>query len=115
MEISNLNNDLSNYINQTTKETSNQKEFEKLLDQAINKENEEEIKEACRQFESYFLNQLFNEMRKTIPESELFEASHGRKIYEDMLFQEYADEASKGTGIGLANMLYKQLSKNYIS
>ncbi|PKM52734.1 MAG: hypothetical protein CVV02_00690 [Firmicutes bacterium HGW-Firmicutes-7] len=51
-------------------------------------------------------------MRKTVPESGLLEKSEGRDIFEDMLYEEYAKDMSKGKGTGLSEMLYRQLSKN---
>ncbi|TCT14007.1 flagellar protein FlgJ [Natranaerovirga pectinivora] len=74
------------------------------------KEDNNELKEMCREFESYFIEQMFKEMRKTVPKSGLIQESHGEQIFTDMLYQEYAKEASKGQGMGLAQMLYKQLS-----
>lgn len=86
---------------------------ETAVTQQANKTNQsdEELQEACKAFESYFIEQMFKEMRETLPESELIEKSQGEEIFEDMLYQEYANVASEGEGIGLAQMLYQQLSK----
>lgn len=114
MDISSINANLGNYINTVAKDKVDEKEFETLLKEATAKQDDEVLKEACQEFEAYYLQQVFKEMRKTVPESGLFEKSAGREIYEDMLYEEYAKEMSKGTAIGLADMLYKQLSKDSI-
>lgn len=111
MDISGINNQLSQFITNSTKENIKQKNFETVINEAIKEEDKEKLKNACQEFEGYFLQQLFKEMRKTIPDSGLLEKSTGRDIYEDWLYEEYAKNISKGRGFGLAEMLYKQLSK----
>lgn len=74
------------------------------------KTNDSELEQACKQFEAYFIEQMFKEMRKSIPDSSLTEKSQGKEIFEDMLYQQYAINASKGRGVGLAKSLYEQLS-----
>ena len=113
MKVTNWNQDLTKYINQSMKETTEQNEFQSLLEEATKKQDEKELKDACKQFEAYFLQQMFNEMKKTVPENTLVDKSPGREVYEDMLNQEYAKEASKGSGVGIAQMLYEQLSKDF--
>ena len=42
----------------------------------------------------------------------LIEKSRGEEIFEEMLDDEYSKLAANGRGMGLADMLYKQLSKD---
>ena len=72
----------------------------------------EKLKRACQLFESMFLNELFKEMRKTIPKGGLFKDNNSDRIYKSMLDQEYATEMARAGGIGLGEMLFKQLSVN---
>lgn len=79
------------------------------------KVEDKELMDACKEFEAYFIKQLLSEMKKTINESDeesLFSKSQSEKIFEDMLDDEYAKNASQGQGIGIAKMLYKQMSRN---
>ena len=50
-------------------------------------------------------------MRKTVPESEMLEKSAGHDTYEDMVYDEMAKEISEAGGIGIADMMYEELSK----
>ncbi|TCK93369.1 flagellar protein FlgJ [Natranaerovirga hydrolytica] len=85
------------------------------LEQKLEREaNKDELKQVCQEFEAYFLEQMFKSMRNTVPDGGLIEKSHGEEIFEDMLYQEYAKEASKTESLGLAQMLYQQLSRNQI-
>lgn len=86
--------------------------FERILEKAVTPEDEKKIKESARQFESYFINTLFKEMRKTLPKTDLLGDSNAKDIFEDMLYEQYAEELSKGGGIGLADMMTKQMLKD---
>ena len=50
-------------------------------------------------------------MKKTVPESELLPASSGREIFQEMLDEELINNATQ-RGIGLSDVLYRQLSMN---
>lgn len=112
MNISSINPNIYNNITMNQKEKIETQSFEVALNEAKEKQDEKQLKEACQDFEQYFVNQLFKEMRNTVHNSGLIRKSQGEKIFEDMLYNEYSSEISKGEGIGISDMLYKQLSKN---
>lgn len=74
----------------------------------------EQLMEACKEFESYFLKLMYNEMDKTIDRSNsLIKESQGEKIFKDLLVEEQAKSmAFDGNGIGLARQLYDQISRD---
>ncbi len=74
--------------------------------------NPARLKKACQLFESMFLNELFKEMRKTIPRGGLIKENNSDGIYKSMLDQEYANHMAEAGGIGLGEMLFRQLSQN---
>ena len=76
--------------------------------------NPERLKKACQLFESMFINELFKEMRKTIPRGGLIKEGNRDRIYKSMLDQEYANRMAEAGGIGLGEMLFRQLSRNLI-
>ena len=71
---------------------------------------QKKLKDACRGFESMFMQMMWKEMRGTVPENALFGESHGEKIFKDMLATEMVDRMSEAGGVGLADMMYKQLT-----
>ena len=75
-------------------------------------EDPEKLMEACKEFESIFVNMMLKQMRKTVADGGLIEKSFARDIYESMQDEEMSKEISKGAGVGLAKELYKQLSRN---
>lgn len=72
---------------------------------------EHSLKKAVTEFESLFIYQMLKIMREAIPSSGFLGNSREEKIYQSMLDQEVArNMASKG-GIGLTEILLKQLTQ----
>ena len=58
-----------------------------------------------------FLSMMYKQMRATVPEGGLFgKKSNAMNIFEDMRDTELMNEVSKSGGIGIADMMYKQLA-----
>lgn len=76
-----------------------------------------ELKEACKEFESYFVEQVFDAMLKTTKifsdEDENGYASKMVDYFKDFAVQELCDKVTEGQGLGLANTLYEQMKRNY--
>lgn len=68
----------------------------------------ESVHAAAAQFESYFMQMMLRSMRQTLPQDGLFD-SQETKTFSDMFDQQIAQSISKGRGIGLADMLTKQM------
>ena len=70
--------------------------------------DDEQLMDACKQFEAYFVEQMFKEMWKTVPETEYSFQSTGTMVdlYKDNMIQEMASETG---GLGLAQTLYEQM------
>ncbi|WZL82094.1 rod-binding protein [Vallitaleaceae bacterium 9-2] len=115
MEINGIGQELSNIYGSAQKGTSVEQEFQKLLDRTVQQQtdqekNDQELKQACESFEAYYVQQLFKEMRKTVPDGGMFEKNNASEIYTQMLDEEYSKIISEGQGMGIATALYKQLS-----
>lgn len=67
------------------------------------------LKAVAEEFEALFLQQLLQQMRKTVPESELFGDRKAEKLFESLLDEEMSVEMSKAGGIGLSRIIYEQL------
>ena len=74
---------------------------------------DKEIKDASVQLEAIMLKMMFTEMWKTVPKDELFKDDNAMEIYRDMYNEEITKKAAEGGGIGLADYIYKQLTKNH--
>jgi flagellar protein FlgJ len=67
------------------------------------------LKDACKGFEAMFLGLMYKEMRKTVPKDALFGKDNAMEIYEDFRDTELAKQMADAGGIGLGDMLYRQL------
>ncbi len=76
-------------------------------------EYRQKLKDACKGFESMFIQMMWKEMRRTVPEDSLFGESNGEKIFRDMLDTEMVDRMSDAGGLGLADVMYNQLTSQY--
>lgn len=65
--------------------------------------------EKAMELESYFVKQMLSSMKNTIIKSSLGSDDFASKMYEDMLYDEYATSMTKNAGFGLADQIYMQL------
>lgn len=73
-----------------------------------NKNNE--LMEVAKEFEAILIYQMLKAMRKTVHKSDLLN-SFSLQQYESMMDEEIANEMAKHKGIGLADILFYQLSR----
>lgn len=128
--IDNLNSIYANstYTNQTTNSISN-----KLDSTDFSKATDDELMEVCKDFESYFVEQMLKSMAKMSS----VDGSNSDNIYAslfgvtedsdsgmntlssyfgDELMSSMADkvvENQSGKGLGIAQTLYEQMKRNY--
>jgi flagellar protein FlgJ len=69
-----------------------------------------ELRTACAKMESLFIHYLLKEMRATINKSGFISGGRAEEIYTSMLDSEIADDVSVRGGIGLADVLLRQLA-----
>ena len=78
---------------------------------------DDELLDACKQFEAYFLEQVFKEMEKTVDcvksEEDTDPNSNLVDFFQDSAIQELASTSTQTQGLGLAQMLYEQMKRNY--
>lgn len=101
---------LKNQGNVFSRATENKMDRLKKQAESGEYKDEKELKALAQQFEAIFVNQLMKSMRETLPKEGLLN-SFSVDMYESMFDQEVAGEMSKGRGMGLADVLYMQLSR----
>lgn len=92
--------------------------FQNTLSNIKENATEDELMQACKEFEAYFIEQMYKGMEKTIMKAEEDSSagavSQYKEVFGDMQIQEFAKQAAnQGNGIGLANQLYEQMKRNY--
>lgn len=71
---------------------------------------QEQLKKVCQDFEATFLNSLLKSMRKTVVENDLFGSSQQEGMFRDMMDSEVCNSAAKTSSMGIADMMYRQMS-----
>lgn len=75
----------------------------------------ERLHQAASQLEGVFLNMLFSEMRKTVPNQSIFgKSSQTEEVFQGMLDQQRADEMAKTGSFGIARVLENQLRESVL-
>ena len=73
-------------------------------------QEDKKLRKVCQDMEAVFLNMLMSQMRASIPADPLLGDSNAKKIIQSMLDTEMTKDMAKSGGMGLGNMLYRQLS-----
>lgn len=111
--INPIDNNIINYSANAKMQEAGEEDFQNVLNKAMSEKDDTKLKKACKDMEAIFINLMFKQMRSTVDKSGLMDGGDGNfaeETYEDMLFENYANEASKGEGLGLSDIMYKQLS-----
>jgi len=79
------------------------------LRQAREGGTEARLNAMTQEFEGLLLEQMVREMRKTIPESTLWEHQAGKELFDEMLDGEFVRRMTERGGIGIAEMMRHQI------
>jgi len=67
--------------------------------------------QLCLDLETFLVKNLLTSMRNTVQKSGLIDEGFAGKMYEDMLYDEYARDFTRSAGFGLAEQAYNQLKR----
>ncbi len=113
MDISGLNSAYTEYLN--SQQNASASKLESELKSDYSNATDEELMEVCKTFEAYFMEQMFKGMMKTIPKSEESESSNSALVdyFTDSTIQELSKQSTEQNSLGLAQMMYEQMKRNY--
>ena len=87
------------------------RQLKSIANTARNPQNKAALADVCQKLEALFIHHLMKEMRATVDKSGLIDGGPGEEIFTSMLDNQMAIEASAAGGIGLAKILFEQLSQ----
>lgn len=116
MDISGLNSSAyASYVQE--QDVAETKLKDKIGNTDYTKATDDELLSACKQFEAYFLEQVFKEMQKTVDsmkeENSLESTNSMVEYFKDQTIAELATTSTQTQGLGLAQTLYEQMKRNY--
>lgn len=74
---------------------------------------DQQFQDVSKLYEKQFLREMVKAMRSTVHESGFIKQNQGEKIFREQLDQENVEKWGDRGGIGLADMIYKQLVDRY--
>lgn len=112
MDIGNISNMYSDVLSANNQSTT---KMENKLNTDLTQATDDELMDACKQFEAYFVEQMFKSMMKTVPKNEEMSASTTTltDFYKDEMLRELAADSTETNSLGLAQTLYEQMKRNY--
>lgn len=89
--------------------------LEGSLNKDLKQATDEELMEVCKEFEAYFTEQVFKAMEKMVPKSDDEDSANSqlKSYYQDEMIKEYASASAENGGLGIAQMMYEQMKRNY--
>ena len=116
MEINGIGSAYSDYLTSSASQNK-ASALESKLDSDDSNSSDEELMEVCKEFEAYFLEQVFDAMLETTKVfSNEEESSYATKMvdyFKDSAVQELTQQATNQNGIGIAQTLYEQMKRQY--
>lgn len=110
MDISGLTSNYDDIYRRTDQSAA---KLEGKLKGDYSQATDDELMDVCKQFESYFLEQVFKEMQKTVTMDGSSSDNTLLDYYKDEALQKIAADSTEQNGLGLAQMLYEQMRRNY--
>jgi len=74
-----------------------------------NIDKNDKLYQLCLELETFLVKNLLSSMRSTVQKSGLVDEGFAGKMYEDMLYEEYAKDFTRNANFGLAEQAYRQL------
>ncbi len=74
-------------------------------------DKKQKLQHVAHEFESMFVNLLFKQMRKTIPDSKLIDGGNAEDIFEEMMDSEISKKIAQRGGLGIADALMEQFDR----
>ncbi len=113
IDTSNIMSVYSEYATQTAKD-SQAARLKSVANADYSNSTDDELMDVCKQFESYFLEQVFKQMAKTVNLTSGDDKSTSNLVdfFKDNTIQELAAQSTETNSLGLAQMLYEQMKRN---
>ncbi|RKJ46746.1 hypothetical protein D7X98_00105 [bacterium 1XD8-76] len=119
MDINGLNTDYTNYTNYLSQSSAASARMDQIKNKDYANATDEELMDACKQFEEYFVEMTLKEVFKTVDLFGMGESSSGamstsKDLMKDSVVQKFAEKITEESNLGLAQQLYESMKRNTI-
>ena len=89
--------------------------LEDKINRDLSNSSDEELMEVCKDFQSYFIEQVLKQVEKTVKfdSEENTYASQMVDYFKDTAIQEISEQITEQEGGSFAQMMYEQMKRNY--
>lgn len=118
MEISNVSSLLSMQqdLSKSTTEATGE-DFKSALTQAIQNNDDDELKASCDEMEAYMISMMFKQMKECMlsddDEDALIPKGDYTSTFESKMIDTMAENMVEAGGLGLSDLMYKQIKNTY--
>ena len=118
MEISNVSSllGMQQDLAKSTTETTGE-DFKSALTKAIESNDDDELKASCDEMEAYMLGMMFKQMKECMlsddDEDALIPKGDYTSTFESTMIDTIADKMVEAGGVGLSDVMYKQIKNTY--
>lgn len=80
-----------------------------FMGRPLQKSPDQKLRDVSDMYEKHFLREMMKAMRSTVHEGGFIQSNQAEKIFREQLDDHYVDKWGERGGIGLSDMIYKQL------
>lgn len=84
---------------------------EKIIEHIGDNKDRQKMFEAARQFENFFMEKMFREMKKNMGKNDIIHGGSAEDIFQDMLLTERVNKMTSTSTMGLAEQIYSQMQR----
>ena len=84
---------------------------EKIIAHIGDNKDRQKMFEAARQFENFFMEKMFREMKKNMGKNDIIHGGAAEDIFQDMLLTERVNKMTSNSTMGLAEQIYTQMQR----
>lgn len=85
----------------------------KFMGRPEQKTPEQKLRDVSDMYEKHFLREMMKAMRSTVKEGGFVQSNQAEKIFKEQLDDHYVEKWGERGGIGLSDMIYKQLMDKF--
>lgn len=116
MDINGLNTDYADYVSRSSTASAR---MERMKNMDYANASDEELMDACKQFEEYFVEMTLKEVFKTVDLFGMGQSSSNamntsKDLMKDSMVQKFAEKITEESNLGLAQQLYESMRRNTI-
>lgn len=116
MDIGGMGSAYSDYLSTQAAQSNKAAALQSKLENSAGSESDEELMDACKEFEAYFVEKIFDTMLESTKmfSDDKDENSYGNKmvdVFKETALHQLSTQVADSGSVGLARTLYEQMKR----